>query len=350
MAKTLFARGSDGKVAIFDGGASINPTWDDLKSQWYTAGGTSQTGALLNTHVFIEYGSDIQVGQPAPTDTNTAQRIHIRYYGSNNATYDRYLPLPAAASGSDAIIKALPLQPGQTFQTNPIMVSYATDYGPFYDPVDNLTDLYFHSDLGYFGNSAVLTGTATHAARARSSSTSKGLFGSSTYYNPVQGSQDYAIATHSFGTANVPFICKIGDIQAPAGTLIQTSGQSIRAVFPYITSTHVRVKEQYVTFDDSLAQHSQSYTFYLFSELNTASGSTSISVGPSSFSAGFGKLDTTYQYIKSTATNPDFYLAVGATADVSGGGLKVVAPDGTATTDGQYNGSFTGTSGRGVKI
>ena len=351
MAKTLFARGSDGKVAIFEGGAPTTVTFGDIRTNPYGANGVQGSGTLTSgTHKFVAYGNDIQLGAPAPTDANTAQRIHVRLTNAQGNVYNRYLALPAAARASDVFLKAMPLQQGQILYTNTPMLQYATGYDKFTDPVANLGDIYFHSDLGYIGNSAVITASASHPVRTRSTSSSKRFFSTSTWNNPVTGEQDYAIGTHSFGTSNVPFICKIGTNQAPAGTIIQQVGQSVRVVFPYITSTHVRVKEQFITFNDSLPAHTQSYTFYVFNSLFTASGSTSISASGSSFTAGFGKLNSSFRYHRKTSSSPDFYVTAGATADVNTGAIKIVMPDGTTTTDTAYAGSFTGTTATGIKI
>lgn len=352
MAKTLFARGSDGKVAIFEGGAPTTATFNNLKSayNWYDSNGNIGSSGLATGHVFIAYGNDISLSAPAPTDANNAQRIHVRFTEANGSVINRYLVLPAAARASDVFIKALPLEPGDVLENSTPMLQYATGYDKFTNPVANLGDIYFHSDLGYIGNSTVITANAAHPVRTRSTSTSKRLFGTDTWNNPVTGEQDYAIGTHSFGTANVPFICKIGNNQAPAGTVIQQVGQSVRVVFPYITSTHVRVKEQFITFNDSLPAYNQSYKFYLFNTLFTASGSTSISASGSNFTAGFGKLNSSFRYHRKTSSSPDFFVTAGATADVNTGAIKIVMPDGTTTTDTAYAGSFTGTTSTGIKI
>ena len=351
MAKTLFARGSDGKVAIFEGGAPTTLNFDNLRSNWFYANGNAGSGSLsTGLYQFVSYGNDISLGAPAPTDANTAQRIHVQYINSQGHAISRYVALPAAARATDVFIKTLPLQQGQTLNSGTKMLQFATGYDKFTNPVANLGDIYFHSDLGYIGNSSVVTANAAHPVRTRSTSTSKRFFSTSTWNNPVTGEQDYAIGTHSLGTANVPFICKIGNNQAPAGTIIQQVGQSVRVVFPYITSTHVRVKEQFITFNDSLPAHTQSYTFYVFNTLFTASGSTSISASGSNFTAGFGKLNSSFRYHRKTSSSPDFFVTAGATADVNTGAIKVVMPDGTTTTDAAYAGSFTGTTSTGIKI
>ena len=231
-----------------------------------------------------------------------------------------------------------------------VAIFNGTDIAPFNDPIANLTNLYFHSDLGYLGNGLLVTGTINHPGVTRSSSTSKGLFGSSTNYNPQNGSNDYLLANHSY-SATAPFVAFIGDAQMPSGTVVQQVGQSVRAVSVYRTSTQIRVFENWATFDDSLGAISRTYSVILFERLNTALNSTSILIEGDRFRAGFGKLDTDFLYLRRNNENPDFYVTTGKTADVNSGRLKVVLPDGSVpVVDSGYGGSFSGVGGTGVEL
>ena len=221
--------------------------------------------------------------------------------------------------------------------------TYETPTGP------QLGDLHFHSDLSYLGNAQVIDVTLTHPERTRSSSTSKGLFGSTTWYNPRQGTQSYDLASHSFGRV-VPFIPFYGAAQMPSGTAVQQVGESARAVSIYVTGTAIRAFENWVTFDDTLPAITRRYRVFLFETLFSPSGNESIRIEPNVFRAGFGKLSTTYRYLRESAT-PDVFVTAGQTADVQSGGLKVVLPDGSvALQSATYTGSFAGSPGRGVRI
>ena len=212
-----------------------------------------------------------------------------------------------------------------------------------------LGDLHFHSDLSYLGNAQAIDITLTHPERTRSSSTSKGLFGSTTYYNPRQGSQTYDLASHSFGRV-VPFIPFYGSAQMPSGTVVQQAGESARAVSIYVTGTNIRAFENWVTFDDTLPAITRRYRVFLFETLFEGSGNESIRIAQDVFRAGFGKLSTAYRYLRQSET-PDVFVTAGKTADVQSGGLKVVLPDGTlALQSATYTGSFAGSPGRGVRI
>ena len=212
-----------------------------------------------------------------------------------------------------------------------------------------LGDLHFHSDLSYLGNARVVDVTITHPQRTRSSSTSKRLFGSITHYNPRQGTETYRLATHSFG-AVVPFVAFYGSAQLPAGTVVQQIGESARAVSVCVTASQVRLFENWVTFDDTLAAVSRRYRVFLFQTLFKAAGNESICIEPTVFRAGFGKLNTAYRYFRESAS-PDFYVTAAKTADVQGGGLRAVLPNGvTQISASTYTGSFAGSRGRGVEI
>lgn len=76
---------------------------------------------------------------------------------------------------------------------------------------------------------------------------------------------------------------------------------------------------------------------------------TTILITPSRFIASSGKLDSSVRYLRRSPA-PDFFLAAGRTMDVSNGGARYVAPDGTSQSDGSYNGGFTGSGGVGVKV
>jgi len=95
---------------------------------------------------------------------------------------------------------------------------------------------------------------------------------------------------------------------------------------------------------------SRTYRVFLFQTLFTGAGNESIRIEPTVFQAGFGKLDIAYRYFRESVA-PDFYVTDDKTADVQGGGLRVVLPNGvTQISTSTYTGGFSGSVGRGVKI
>ena len=210
-----------------------------------------------------------------------------------------------------------------------------------------LGDLHFHSDLSYLGNTQVLEATVTHPERVRSSSSSK--WGGTTY-RAQQGAQSYVLGTNTLGVIR-PAVAFYGDAQMPAGTVVHKVGQSVRAVSIVVTASQIQLFENWLTFDDSLPAVSRTYRIYLFQTLFAASGNTSIWIAPGEFSAGFGKLSTSYRYLRRADSTPDAFVTAGRTADVQSGGIKVVLPDGSVPVQSAtYTGSFAGVPGTGVRI
>jgi hypothetical protein len=210
-----------------------------------------------------------------------------------------------------------------------------------------LGDLHFHSDLSYLGNTQVLEATITHPERVRSSSSSK--WGGTTY-RTRQGAQSYVLGTNTLGVIR-PAVAFYGDAQMPAGTVVHKLGQSVRAVSIVVTASQIRLYENWLTFDDSLPAVSRTYRIYLFQTLFTGAGNTSIRIAPGEYSAGFGKLSTSYRYLRRADSTPDAFVTAGRTADVQSGGIKVVLPDGSVPVQSAtYTGSFAGAPGTGVQI
>lgn len=210
-----------------------------------------------------------------------------------------------------------------------------------------LGDLHFHSDLSYLGNTQVLEATVTHPEQVRSSSSSK--WGGTTY-RTRQGTQSFVLGTNTLGAIR-PAVAFYGSAQMPAGTVVHKIGQSVRAVSLIVTASQIRLFENWLTFDDSLPAISRTYRIYLFQTLFTGFGNTSIAIAPGAFTAGFGKLSTNYRYLRRADTLPDAFVTAARTADVQGGGIKVVLPDGTSPVQSAtYTGSFAGTPGTGVRI
>ena len=210
-----------------------------------------------------------------------------------------------------------------------------------------LGDLHFHSDLSYLGNTQVLEATVIHPERVRSSSSSKW---GGTSYRTRQGSQSFVLGTNTLGTIR-PAVAFFGSAQMPAGTVVHKVGQSVRAVSLMVTASQIRLFENWLTFDDTLPAVSRTYRIFLFQTLFTGSGNTSIQIAPGAFTAGFGKLSTSYRYLRRADSAPDAFVTAAPTADVQGGGLKVVLPDGSQPLQSAtYTGSFTGTPGTGVRI
>jgi len=217
-----------------------------------------------------------------------------------------------------------------------------------YDSVSGakLSDLHFHSDLSYIGSTEIVQASINHPQRTRDSESSK--FGSDTY-KPRTGTSDYRLGPNNLNATSL-FVVVYNGYQAPSGTRIQQRGESIRLVSVYLTSSEVRLHETWSTFDNTLYATTQTYTVYIIRKLFNKSGTAAIQVNPSGFTAGYGKLDTAYKYIRRSDASPTFYVSPYKTADVRGGGYKVVTADGSSYQSNTYTGSFSGASSTGVKV
>ena len=213
----------------------------------------------------------------------------------------------------------------------------------------DLSNLYFHSDLAYLACplARVYEVSQTLPQINYNSNTSK--FGN-TSYTITNNHSDYVLINHGLGYT--PIILPTMDgYELPAGLPVQTAGTSTRGVSIYADSTSIYLHSEAVTLNQSLPAITKTFKIYILNHLTSGSGTTAISATPTSFTAGFGKLSSDNKYLRRDTSNPDFYVTKARTADVSGGGLKIVAPNGSSIYESaSYNGSFTGTTGTGVSV
>lgn len=215
-----------------------------------------------------------------------------------------------------------------------------------------LGSLYFHSDLSYLGSTTIVSGTITFPERIPNNTYSSGSKGGTGWYTyqVTYGEESYALGSNPFGSIK-PFIGIIDNIQISGGRVIQAVNNSVRGCSIYLTNSEVRVFESFSTYIYTLPSISVTFTVYIFDTLFSGSGLTAISIEPTSFKAGFGKLDSNYRYIKKNNVTPSIYLVASRTGDVAGGGIKLTSPNGTvAFTDSRYTGSFQPSIGIGVQI
>jgi len=224
----------------------------------------------------------------------------------------------------------------------------AGDDLPLTNPLAHLGRLYFHSDLDYIRIAYTWTGVINHPGRVASGTPDK--------YNadarrPVQGVQDYTLFTHNLGFIPAGIVV-IGNDMLPGMASVQSAGPaSNRFVSLTLSTTTAVLRENWFTFNNDLPAIGLTYKVYLFSQPIVPAGIQSLRVQPDRFIASRGKLDSAFRYIKSAVVaTPDFFLARGPSADVSGGGLRIVTPAAVVKDDGVYNGSFSGTPAKGVKV
>lgn len=218
----------------------------------------------------------------------------------------------------------------------------------FTNPLANLDRVYFHSTLDYVGVNHIYTGVISHPLRNPSGNNDKYL---SNNRQPLTGVQEWTLL--NFPNAGyIPHgILVVNGEQLPGAAPVQRNGAaSARYVILRMTNTSAILHERWHTFNDNIPATNISYTLYVFTGPIGPSGNKTLYITPDQMIASRGKLNTDLRYIRSTAASPAFRLIRGATADVSGGGLRMVTPNGQVLDDGVYNGSFGGTASKGCSI
>lgn len=218
----------------------------------------------------------------------------------------------------------------------------------FTSPLANLNRVFFHSALDYVGVAHVYNGVISHPDRAASGGNDKYLANNK---QPQSGTQEWTLLTFPDAGYIPHGILVVNGEQLPGAAPIQRNGPaSARYAILRMTSTSAILHERWHTFNDSIPATNITYTLYVFTGPIAQSGTKTLYITPTQMIASRGKLNTDLRYIRSTPTNPGFRLIRGATADVSGGGLRMVTPAGSVIDDGVYNGSFGGTAAKGVSI
>lgn len=218
----------------------------------------------------------------------------------------------------------------------------------FTNPLANLDKVYFHSALDYVGVDRIYTGVISHPARTASATDDKYLASNK---RPLTGTQEWTLLSFPNAGYIPQAVLVVNGEQLPGAAPIQRNGPaSARYAILRMTNTAAILHERWHTFNDSIAALNITYTLYIFTGPIAQAGNKTLYISPNQMIASRGKLDTAYRYIRSKATSPDFRLIRGATADVSGGGLRMVTPAGTVINDGVYNGSFAGTAAKGCVI
>lgn len=218
----------------------------------------------------------------------------------------------------------------------------------FTSPLANLDKVFFHSSLDYVGVSHIYTGVISHPLREASAQADKYLNNNK---KPLNGTQEWTLLNFADAGYAPHGILVVNGEQMPGAAPIQKVGNaSARYIMLRVTNTAAVLREHWHTFNDSLPATNISYTLYLFTGPIAQSGNDTLKITPNQMVASRGKLNTLYRYIRSVVASPAFRLIKGATADVQGGGLRIVTPAGTVIDDGVYTGSFSGTPSKGCSI
>lgn len=126
------------------------------------------------------------------------------------------------------------------------------------NPLNNLGNIYFHSDLDYLSINSIISGTLNLPTRTYSNSDASSAYGS-TIYN---------IYSHGLGYSPLVFATRADSLQPIAGdTLIQEGGTcNLRSLLVGADNTNIYIRELYLNKDTTFPSLSLPYNIYIFNE------------------------------------------------------------------------------------
>lgn len=209
---------------------------------------------------------------------------------------------------------------------------------PVVSPLSWLSNVYFHSDLDYYGTAAytpsVVISHAGLAGLTRAVSVSMTFLGNLATY-------DHLLQQHNLGY--VPrFMVAVGNQMIPMGTPIQDGGEGKkRFVCPYATTTQIRLFEVVFTDNTNLAAISQAYRVITFDNQVVSPALDQLLIEPGNVIFGQGKFRMDRPPLRTVAAGESpFSVPMGRTAAVRNGSLRTVLPNGATYNLGPFNGSL----------
>lgn len=142
-------------------------------------------------------------------------------------------------------------------------VSDATHTDYLDNPVKNLSNIHFHSDLDYMSVAATFTTTISFPTRTKQTQTDESKKSSTTFDVPSTGVQRYELGTHGLGYT--PFATAVrGGQQVTPTYPLQLSGASLRLINIEMDSSKIHVYENWVTFGANLVATTETFTVWVF--------------------------------------------------------------------------------------
>lgn len=208
---------------------------------------------------------------------------------------------------------------------------------PVVDPIGWLPNIYFHSDLNYYGIAAYGSVSVSHpSVAARTNNTT----GSVVFYGQAARST-HLLVTHNLGY-QPKFFCIYGGRLIPHGFPVQTeSGSRNRFVTAYATSTEIRLWEIGYSDQNDLPATTRNYQVIAFRDPAASPTSTMLDLRPSVADFGRGKFRGGEPHLRADGQGDVLWpVATGKTAGVRNGGLRTWLPNGGAIQFREYNGGL----------
>jgi hypothetical protein len=204
---------------------------------------------------------------------------------------------------------------------------------PVVNPMGWLSSLYFHSNFDYYGAPFHGTVTIGHAAVAGASS-------QVAYFTTFEGQavrSDHLLLTHNLGY--VPrFFVHYGNLMIPHGMPVQDEGEGLkRFVTGYATSTQVRLSELAWSGASTLSAASRTYGAVVFANSEANPFLDQLLIEPGHVIFGRGRFNVSWPHLRVVGSGESPYAqALGRTAGVGNGSLRVITPGGGAINFGPY--------------
>lgn len=211
---------------------------------------------------------------------------------------------------------------------------------PIITPLSWLDNVYFHSDLGYYGVAAQGTTSIAHTSVAgRTITVGEDAYLSQLYYGQTQVF-DHLLLTHGLGYVPRFFVAYDGKM-IPHGMPVQTSGAGVRLVSAYATATQIRLREFATSSASALPAATRSYQVLAFrtNAFNPVLDILDIQPGYVNFAQG--KFIANNPHLRATGPGDTvFAQAQGRTAAIRNGGFRAYPPNGSPVDLGPFNGSL----------
>ena len=205
---------------------------------------------------------------------------------------------------------------------------------PIVSPMSWLTSIYFHSDFDYYGapfhNHSV---TINHPAVAGlTTAVSRQISFSGQMYRA-----NYSLIAHGLGY--VPrFFVHYGGLMIPHGMPVQDLGAGLkRFVTGYATTSEIRLEEVAWSGASTLSAVSISYGVVVFANSEANPFLDQLLAEPGNVIFGKGRFNLSWPHLRAVGSGESPYAqALGRTAAVGNGSLRVYPPSGSPIDFGAY--------------
>jgi len=222
-------------------------------------------------------------------------------------------------------------------------------FAPFDDPVNHISELYFHSDFDYYSTTLSNATLVNHALIAAATPVVHTFYNDTVSTYLSETITDRLMATHNLGYIPRFLVSDENNNELPHGFPIQTNGGggNRRVVF-YASTTEIRMMEIATPGTASLPAISKTYNLAVFRGPGAVPGEGAVDFTPGRVKMGFGAIDSNEPTLRVILLSEVAYflLPLGRTVDISNGQARFVGADGTVIdTSGKFDGGTSSFQG-----